>query len=115
MVKKVSKKPLAKKPEIKSSSKNRQGGLILKEILDISYSEKLLNELLDFIIKSGGKVNIDASQVNRITTPCVQVILSMFLKCYQESVDLKIISASDNFRAAFVDLGLEDELKKYSV
>lgn len=112
-VKKPVKKPVAKntkKAEVITSSKN---SLVLKEILDISYSERFVDEISNFVSKSGNQIVLDAGNVSKITTPCVQVLLAVFLKCYQENISLKINNISNNFKLAFQDLGLECELNKY--
>ena len=96
-------------PTIKSPS------LKLKEILDISYAEKLKAEVMQSFEKFAEKgLTLDASSVNRVTTPCVQVILAVAQSCSMASVNFKIISPSEAFARAFDDLGLTNQLNNWS-
>lgn len=47
--------------------------LTLSPVLDIAAASELKQELLN-AVASGGCINVDASAVQRITTPCLQVL-----------------------------------------
>jgi anti-anti-sigma regulatory factor len=53
---------------------------------------------------------IDASEVSRITTPCVQIIISLFKMFSEVGIVIKIINPSNVFKSSFQDLGLESFL-----
>ena len=81
--------------------------------MDIVQAEKFKEQLLT-VIGNTGKVIVDASEVERITTPCIQ----LFIAADQELSStggkngggFKIIHASDITIQALKDIGLE---KKY--
>jgi chemotaxis protein CheX len=89
--------------------------LKLNDVLDISYAEKLKTVTMEFLEKSAQKgVVLDASTVGRITTPCIQVILSVAKSCSMMNVNFKIKNPSDIFQKAFIDIGLAKQLKNWS-
>ncbi len=108
-VKKLNK--VAKAPASKSSGVQ----LKLREVLDISYAEKLKKEAIELFEKSAQKgMLVDASGVNRITTPCIQIIISLAKSCELAKISFKLASPSEAFKKAFYDVGLSKELTSWS-
>ena len=56
------------------------------------------------------EINIDAGRVDRISTPCTQVILSAVRSANDHQVPVHMTDTSDAVQAAFRDLGLAAEL-----
>jgi hypothetical protein len=80
-------------------------GQMLPQVLDLTQATPLRDGLL-------GKrpVVLDAGSVERMSTPCAQVLLAAGR---QGGDSFRIINASAVFRAALVDLGLQTEFSKW--
>lgn len=87
----------------------------LGETVDIVVCEKLLEELRQLVESAGvSSVVVNAADVSRITTPCVQLILSLEKVCLSDGVGFKVINISEGFRDCFVVLGFSDKITKWS-
>ncbi len=112
---KVKKKKKVKSSQTSSPQPKAASSLKLREVLDISYAERFRKELMEYFEKSAKQgVQLDASSVNRITTPCVQILLSLAKSCGLAKVNFKLSSPSEAFTRAFSDLGLTNELTSWS-
>lgn len=78
----------------------------LPAVLDISAAADFYQNLQHWC-GSSATVVLDASTIERITTPCIQILLSANNSLKKSGGGLKIIGASDAFLAACRDLGLE--------
>ena len=72
----------------------------LGPVLDIRAAAPL-RDGLQKALKRGKPVVLDAAQVDRLSTPCIQVLLAA-----GKSGRIQLAQASDAFVAAFSDLGL---------
>ncbi|WP_428645138.1 STAS domain-containing protein [Roseibium sp.] len=90
-----------------------QGQVELPVILDLGTVHHL-RERLATAIAEQNTVSIDASQVERIGTPAVQVLLAASRALAAEDRPLVIQKASEPFRSAFADLGLSEQYSKWS-
>lgn len=88
--------------------------LALVASMDLRTAEPLLHSFHE-IMAAGGKVVIDASAVERLSTPCVQILLSAAQHMEQHSIPFVVKSPSDAFVSAFDDLGLFSFLMKWPV
>jgi len=103
-------KSIKKKPSVKLS------GFKLREVLDISVAEKFKDEVIEYLEKSSKTgVILDAEKVSRITTPCIQVIISLEKSCKLSSINFKILTPSDAFKKVFAELGLSKQLNDWSI
>lgn len=84
--------------------------IVLKELMDITYAEKLLAEMTKYINSASGNIVFDASEVTRLTTPCVQVILSASKEAQHNGLKIVFDKVSEAFEKTFNDLGLQNEL-----
>ena len=110
------KKKSSAKKTVKKKSSVKISGLKLKEVLDISVAEKFKYEVIEYLEKSSKNgVTLDAEKVSRITTPCVQVIISLEKSCKLSSIKFKILTPSDAFKKAFAELGLSKQLNDWSI
>ena len=83
----------------------------LLPVLDITKAKDLQSNLLDCI--KNGSVLIDGSDVERIATPCVQLILAAARDCEAAGSPFRILNISEAFKAALVDLGLQPEFNRW--
>ena len=86
----------------------------LSPVLDITASEPLRDSLLE-ASASGRKVVIDASAVERLSTPCIQVILAAGRSFKEQGLEYSLFSPSETFVSAFDDLGLFAALMEWKV
>lgn len=82
--------------------------------MDLRAADPLLHSFHE-IMGQGGRVVIDASAVDRLSTPCVQILLSAVQHMEQHDIPFVIRSPSDAFVTAFDDLGLFSYLMKWPV
>ena len=85
----------------------------LAAVLDNMVAEELCDVWRDVLNGDPGdiqEINIDAGRVDRISTPCVQVILSAVRSAGDHQVPAHMTDTSDAVQAAFSDLGLTAEL-----
>ena len=87
--------------------------ILLEPFLDIVLAEELKRRLLDGIEKAGELI-LDASKVERITTPCIQLFIVADQELSQDDKGLKIVNATDAVVSAFQDIGLEKMYQRWS-
>ena len=81
---------------------NLNGAVVLPPVLDLRAAPEFLDDLRGKI-GCGGPVVLDASSVETITLPCIQIVLAAAKSC--ESMSIERPSAA--FVNAFEDLGLQ--------
>lgn len=86
--------------------------VLLGAVLDIRSAAPLRDGLLN-AIRLGKPVLVDARQVERMSTPCVQVLLAAGRSAEASNGRIVLTQASDNFVAAFSDLGLFGSLMSW--
>ncbi|MDO9474660.1 MAG: STAS domain-containing protein [Caulobacter sp.] len=82
-------------------------------MLDLTGAQSLRDTLVALL--GNGSVLLDASAVERMSTPCAQVLLAAARAADLAGSSFQLVSASDVFRAALADLGLQAEFKKWMV
>jgi anti-anti-sigma regulatory factor len=85
----------------------------LPEVLDLTRAQNLRETMVALL--NGGPIALDASAVERMSTPCAQVLLAAGRAADLGGSSLQIIDASDVFRTALADLGLQAEFKNWMV
>ena len=85
----------------------------LPQVLDLTQAQHLRDNMAALI--NEGPVFLDASAVERMSTPCAQVLLAAGRATELAGSAFQIIDASDVFLAALADLGLEAEFKNWVV
>ncbi|HQT79354.1 MAG: hypothetical protein B7Z80_26295 [Rhodospirillales bacterium 20-64-7] len=78
--------------------------LMLPQILDLAYAKCLQEYAIDRL--TVGEVVVDAQAVERLSTPCVQVLLAFGRAAEVANLTPRITNSSEPFRAAISDLGL---------
>lgn len=83
----------------------------LPQILDLTEAHNLRDNMIRLCGEPG--ILLDASGVERMSTPCVQVLLAAGRAAEVSRKSFKIVKASDVFRAAIADLGLQAEFRNW--
>jgi len=83
--------------------------LTLKSIMDLTEAENLRLTFLDCLTK-GKSLKIVASEVERITTPCLQILLSLKNRADFHHIDFSIVDMTEAFKSALYDIGLEEHI-----
>ena len=90
-------------------SSGNKSSIRLEEILDIIGAERLHEDLKKAVVEADIVV-LQASHVQRVTTPCFQLMLAAAKALAAKGGELVIEAPSDAFSAAMGDLGLTKEL-----
>ncbi|MDR3373072.1 MAG: STAS domain-containing protein [Ancalomicrobiaceae bacterium] len=85
----------------------------LPAFLDLS-SVAILKASLADQIDAPGTTTIDCSKVERITTPAIQVLLAYSKSVGMRDRAVRLSHPTETFRAAFDDLGLHEDLMRWS-
>lgn len=85
--------------------------VVLPQLMDLQASQALRDALAQSLAK--GAVGLDASQVERMSTPCVQVLLAAGRAADAAAASFTIVNGSDAFRAALADLGVQPDFAKW--
>ncbi|GLQ06964.1 STAS domain-containing protein [Sneathiella chinensis] len=86
----------------------------LPPILNLGAAETLREKLLP-TLALGADVIVDAATVETLTTPCLQVLLSLDKSLTEDGRTLILTNPTPAVTQAFDDLGLEEVLKKWSL
>lgn len=95
-------------------STDGQAGLsatTLSPVLDLANAQTLFESLKS--IGDDQPVTLDASAVERMSTPCVQILLAKARAVTAQGSSFRIVSASPAFVTALSDIGLEPEFKNW--
>lgn len=92
----------------------RENRLNLTPVLDMRVAEPLLDAFRQ-AADHGGELVIDCSMVERISTPCVQILLAAAKEMESRNVPFSLKAPTDTFVQAFDDLGLFPVLMKWKV
>jgi chemotaxis protein CheX len=84
---------------------------LLPQILDLTQAKSLRDSLAAQL--AGHAVVLDAGAVERMSTPCAQVLLAAARAAGSADASFRIINASAVFRTALADLGLVPEFCKW--
>ena len=84
----------------------------LPATLNLNTAETLKEALIDAISSSGGAF-VGGSQVNRVDTPCLQVLLAAGRDVEADGRTFALCNPSDQLRSAFEDIGMSAELDRW--
>jgi anti-anti-sigma regulatory factor len=85
--------------------------LALPQVLDLTAAQDLRDSMIRLSTEHG--ILLDASGVERMSTPCIQVLLAAGRAVDISGKSFKIVRASDVFRTAIADLGLHAEFSNW--
>lgn len=94
-----------------ASSAVCQAASALPASLDLTQAPIIREQLASLL--HGGDVALDAGAVERMSTPCVQVLLAAGRAAEAAQCTFQIINASSCFREAVADLGLEHQFTQW--
>jgi chemotaxis protein CheX len=83
----------------------------LPPILDLTQAQNLRDSMIRLCGERS--VVLDASAVERMSTPCVQVLMAAGRAAEVSRNSFKIVSASAVFQTAIADLGLQAEFSNW--
>lgn len=83
------------------------GAYRLGRRLDLMAARDLQQDLKSRL--AAGAVVLDAQDVERMSTPCLQVVLAAGRAATVANVPFRIVGASETFSAAVVELGLNSQ------
>jgi anti-anti-sigma regulatory factor len=83
----------------------------LPQILDLTEAKPLRERLA--ALAGDPSPAVDAGAVQRLSTPCAQVLLATGRAVASAGASFRIVNASAVFRAALADLGLQPEFSKW--
>ena len=98
------KEPALAEPVLVANGK-KDSRITLGPVLDIRAASPL-RDGLQKALKRGKPIVLDAAQVDRLSTPCIQVLLAAGKSVEAAASRIVLAQASDAFVAAFSDLGL---------
>lgn len=97
---------VSKRNSVKKSGKSAEYCHILGESADIASAAETYKALSDNL-QSTKKICIDASKVNKLTTPVIQMLLSIYKMSEAGDIEFEIYNPSEAFVQSFKELGLE--------
>lgn len=95
-----------------TTAENNTLTLVVPPALDIINAESFLTSLKDTAPDTA--LTLNAEKVERITTPGVQLLLSIDSTLTKGGGKLTLQSPSEIFNNALIDLGFEDKLNEWS-
>ena len=94
-------------------SEQPTGPYCLPQTLDLTQA-RALREMMMALLPSGAIV-LDAGAVERMSTPCAQVLLAAGHAAEEANSRFQIVNASECFQAALDDLGLQSQFTNWMV
>jgi len=83
--------------------------MTLKPVMDLTVAEDFRLALLDCLAR-GKNVKLMAGKVERMTTPCLQLLLAYQDRIAHQQINFVIEDMSEPFKSAINDVGLADIL-----
>jgi anti-anti-sigma regulatory factor len=84
---------------------SKSSSIELSASLDISAVERLYTQLKESIEK-GEDITLDASQVTRVSTPAIQILISAYGTCHKAGTSFQIKNFNEAILQDLIDLGL---------
>ncbi|MDK9761925.1 STAS domain-containing protein [Vibrio sp. D420a] len=82
---------------------------LLEDSLEISTTLNKKQQYLDWL-KLGSPIKVDASQVSRVDTAGLQLLVSLFQTARRDGVDIQLCNPSQTFCDAIALLGVDMQL-----
>jgi chemotaxis protein CheX len=95
------------------ASDRSSGPHCLPQVLDLTEARGLRDDMMALL--QNGTIVLDAGAVERMSTPCVQVLLAAGHAAEAANSQFQIVNASDCFQAAVADLGLQSRFTNWMV
>jgi anti-anti-sigma regulatory factor len=98
---------------LSGSSDDKACAYVLPEVLDIAAAPALKEGLIE-AGSATDQITVDGSKVERVSTPVVQVLAAAARDFTAEGRSFQLRDASQPLVFAFEDLGLAEDLKRWS-
>jgi len=105
---------MAAKKKTGGEAKAKQAELMLPASMDLAMAEELSESLKKVLKKKSKTFRLNFSDVLRLTTPCVQVLLAFSVQMEAAGRSLKAECISEEITAVFYDLGLKSVVDQWS-
>lgn len=89
-----------------------QEAIELSSVLDLLAADALKDQIMT-ALDSSGDVILDASEVTRITTPCIQILIASSKDLRSSDREIVLEKSSEIFDSAMRDLGFGDFLESW--
>jgi anti-anti-sigma regulatory factor len=86
--------------------------VVLPSVLDIRTAKSFYDEI-KAVSKAGANIVINGENVEKITTPAIQVLLASSIAACKKKGSFKVESFSPQLERAFVTIGLESQFNKW--
>lgn len=93
---------------LKTTDSSDEVCLVLASVMDLTVAEDLRIGLLDCLTRNKA-IKVMAGDVERITTPCLQVLFAMKNKTAEQDIAFLIPDMSEAFQNALKDVGLDGQ------
>ncbi|MBN66240.1 MAG: hypothetical protein CMM94_01560 [Rickettsiales bacterium] len=80
--------------------------MMLPAVMDITSAEALLDEYRETLSGELSHIELDGSQIERLTTPGIQLILAMQKQMQDRGNNIKLLNVSESAIRAMEDCGL---------
>lgn len=87
--------------------------LVLADVLDLTAAQPLKSDLVERIA-ADGPIVIDASRVEKIGTPVIQLLHAATLDCEKRGRKVVVKDPSPAFVQGVADIGFAEDLEKWS-
>ncbi len=104
----------SRKSAAKSKKKTDECIYTLPSIADLTHVKELHSEWLKALKSSPKQISINCGEVGRITTPVIQLMLSLALTADKKKIKFSVLQPSEAFEEAMHELGLKSELATWS-
>ena len=92
---------------------NESHNITMPSSMDIMAAEEIKQLLLE-AINNAANIVVDAAKVERLTTPCIQLLIAFDQELKNQNTTFKITNASDAFINALEDVGLDEKYQEWS-
>lgn len=93
-------------------AENDKAVIKMTPVLDMSFATDLL-KMLKEVVTIHKNLSLDVCDVERVSTPCIQIILAAANKVEQTGGKFSILNVSSGFERGMTELGLTEHLGKW--
>ena len=100
--------------DVRLTKSGKTASIALPEVLDLSTAASLKTALAA-ALEDRRPITLDAGQVSRLSTPCLQVLIAAERAMKAADVPFTLVNPSDAFVDTFNDLGVFSQLKQWTI
>jgi len=98
--------------KVKKGSGANVEELKLPDVLDIKSANTFFEEIKS-VSKAGTNLVLDAEQLEKITTPAIQILLASCAAVKKKNGSFKMVKFSSDIEDVFTDIGLESQFNEW--